>query len=400
MKIFLILIRMAKFIKISIVFVMTLERGIIKMKYYSVPSDFQLNTIDKYNKLNNEFTTSLVNETYGQLTVGVSHESGRLYDDIPKIDLKQLEKYVTYSKNKNIDFNYTLNGTCMGNKEFTNEGIKNLKKFFKDLENIGVQSVTLALPSLFEIVKSIDCKLEIKSSTLCQVTNANKAISLKKLGADRIVVEESINRDFSTLQRITNAFGDKVEVIVNTLCNKDCIYRPFHYNQMSHDCVLTNEESIKDHYNNLCIMKRIESLSNLLKINWIRPEDIELYTQVGINHFKIQGRNAVMKGNCYKVVRSYFEESFDGNLMDLLELYSNLCSFKIYIDNKRLDGYVEKFFQNRDFCKRDCENCKYCDNVIMNCLDYEKSLKVNELANKFYGGYDKFLNTIKEALQS
>ncbi len=81
-------------------------------------------------------------------------------------------------------------------------------------------------------------------------------------------------------------------------------------------------------------MKRCESPANLLRMAWIRPEDLKYYTAIGIHYFKIQGRQAALKGDIVKTVQCYMEQSFEGNLMELLDAFSPTNSFQVFIDNK------------------------------------------------------------------
>lgn len=373
------------------------------MKYFCVPADFKKETIDKYAVLNSQYKDSKVIETFGVITVGNTLESGRSADLLPPIDIVGLKEYISYSKSKDIDFNYTLNGSTMYNREFTEEGIRKIKKFLKDLYDAGVRSLTVTLPSVIELVQSTGLDFKIKVSTICQINNANKALSYKKMGVERIVPEEAINRDFGTLKSIVDVFGDKVEVITNVVCHKECIYRLFHYNQMSSDSVNITSEASANYYSHKCMNRRYEDISNIMKLSWIRPEDIKCYTEIGINYFKLQGRQAVLKGDPVRVVESYFKESFDGNLMELLDMFSPTNSFTIYVDNKKLDGFIEPFFKQDNFCKHNCTACRYCESFARKAIDYDKAQEIVELSRKFYKEYDpysKLLSVVNEESSS
>jgi hypothetical protein len=39
------------------------------------------------------------------------------------------------------------------------------------------------------------------------------------------------------------------------------------------------------------MMKRCESVSNIMRMVWVRPEDIKHYVNIGINIFKLQSRS-------------------------------------------------------------------------------------------------------------
>ena len=91
-------------------------------------------------ELNEKYTESKVIETYGQVTIDNYIGSGRAYDLLPQVDLEALEKYIAYSRERGIGFNYTLNSTCMGNMEFTREGILKIIRFLDELHRVGVFS--------------------------------------------------------------------------------------------------------------------------------------------------------------------------------------------------------------------------------------------------------------------
>lgn len=366
------------------------------MKYFNVPADFKNETIEQYAKLNNEYDDSRVHETYGQITVGNCIGSGRAYDLLPKVDINQLKSYISYSKKNNIGFNYTLNTTCMGNMEFSKEGISRIVQFLNELDSAGVRSLTVTLPPLIEIIRAHQYDFEIKASTVCQIINANKAVAYKKLGVDKIVIDETINRDFEKLKSIVSAFGDKVEIITNVICHKNCIYEMFHHNQTSHDSGIDSNESSSTYYSHRCFMKRCESAGNIMKLAWIRPEDMKFYTDIGINYFKLQGRQAVMNGEPVRTVKHYFDEDFNGNLMDLLDMFSPTNSFEINIDNKKLNGFIEPFVNNPHFCKNNCSDCNYCENFAEKNINYKEIDKVFNLASKFYNQYDQFTNWVNE----
>ncbi|MDR2932156.1 MAG: U32 family peptidase [Oscillospiraceae bacterium] len=358
------------------------------MNYFNIAADMKTETVDQYEELNNRYPDSKIVETFGQISVDNIYGSGRPGDMMPKTDMAALERYVDYSRNKGLGFSYTLNALCLSNREFTEEGLNGIGRFFEQLYEIGVSSLTLAIPALIDFVKRAKYKFEIKASTLCDITNANKALAYGELGADRLVAHESINRDFETLRDIREAFGATTEVIVNVICHKNCIFRPFHQIQGSHNTE-SGDESPR-YYSHKCMLRRAESIDNLLKLNWIRPEDLGYYTDIGINHFKIQGRHTVIGGDPVRTAEAYMAQSYDGNLLDLLDMFNPSNSFSVYIDNKALDGFVETYATHPGFCKNNCSKCGYCMSYAKKCIDEDKANEIGELARRFYEEYDPF----------
>lgn len=366
------------------------------IRYYCMPADFKKETIDRYDELNRQYEMSKIIETYGNISIRNSMESGRVSRQLPEVDLYELKEYIQYSKEKNIDFNYTLNGTHMNNFEFSREGVLKIRQFLESLYQVGVRSLTLALPSLIELVKSLKYDFKIKASTLCQIINANKALAYKNMGVERIVVDESINRDFGRLKQIRNRFGDGVEMIVNPICLKDCTYRMFHYNQISSDSKGKDSDISVNFYEHRCVLQRNRNVSNLLRMCWVRPEDIKYYASTGINYFKLQGRQLVHTGgDALRTIQAYFKEDFDGDLLDIINMFRPINSFNIRLDNKKLEGFIKPFYENENFCRRDCEACNYCDKYAKNIIDFKKAKEIIQLAGKFYNEYDKFMGMLK-----
>lgn len=360
------------------------------MKYFIMPADFKKETIDEYEKLNNTYKDSRVIETYGNITIESNMESGRAVSQLPVVDLLGLQEFIAYSKQKNIDFNYTINAPHSQNKEFSEKGVLEIKNFLRNLYEVGCRSLTIALPSLVELVKSTGYDFKIKASTLCQITNANKALAYKRMGMERIVPDESINKDFFALKRIRDAFGDKIEIIVNPICYKDCIYRMFHYNQVAVDSVGVTNEVSTNYYEHRCVLQRYGDISNLLKLGWVRPEDLKYYTRIGIYYFKLQGRHLVLKGDAVRTLKAYLDETFDGDVMDLINMFYPINYFRVPLDNKKLDGFLKPFYEKENFCRRECAKCGYCEGFAREIIDYEKAKEVIGLAKNFYNSYDQY----------
>ncbi len=364
------------------------------MKYFSVPADFKKETIDEYVKLNNAYRDAKIVETYGNITIGDNLGSGRVVSSLPRADLLDLLEYIRYAEERDIGFNYTLNNPYMQNREFTDEGIKGILEHLSGLYEIGVRTLTISMPSLISLVKNSQYDFKVKVSTICHITNVNKARAFLRMGIERLVLDESIHRDFKTLRRIVDAAGDKCELIVNTMCHRNCIYRPFHYNQTGGDSVGKSNEVAVNFFEHNCMLQRYENMSELLKLGWIRPEDLKYYTGIGIHYFKLQGRQHVLNGNHIRAIECYFKESYDGNLMDLLDMFNFRYSFKVYLDNKKLDGFITPFVNQENFCRNDCSHCRYCEAFAPKCMDRKEAEATIKAAKKFYHEFDQFKGLI------
>lgn len=360
------------------------------ISYFSVPADFRQSTIDRYVQLNEAYSDSRLLETYGSITVNNLMKSGRSIEGLPRVDFYELKQYVDYSRERGIGFNYTLNASFMNNDEFTREGISEILEFLMRLYEAGIRSLTVAMPSLIDIIRRSSYPFQIKASTICQITNANKAMEFKRMGVERIVVDESINRNFVKLKQISNTFDGPVEIIVNSICFIDCVYRIFHYNQISADSI-TSENPISAHYfSNRCLLRRFRNIDSLLKLSWVRPEDLIYYNNIGIYNFKIQGRQLIQTGDPVRMLECYFDRKFCGNLMDLLDCFSNINSFKVKVDNRKLDGFLEPIALGKIICPNNCENCYYCYNYAQTAIDDQELTEIYALCAQYMEAYDGF----------
>lgn len=343
------------------------------MKYFCMPSDFKNETIDKYCEINNRYHHSKIIETFGQLAPDTVFGSCRYPRGLPEVDIHKLEDYVKYCSEKGIEFNYVINATCMSNEELTKPGYKKVKDFFEMLEGIGIGWVTISLPSLMETAKYAAPNLKIKASTVCQINSPHKAKFYEELGIKRIVLDEDIYREFNTLKSIRKVYTGDIEIIINSFCVNDCPYKMFHYNSFSHSHTNMDECS---YFNSRCQNIHIGA-ENYMKLNWIRPEDIHYFHDIGINYFKIQGRTNVYSGDPVKAATHYIEENYEGDLINLLELFSSskpLTLAGCKIDNSKLDGFFKKFVDDSGFCTKVCSKCGYCKGFA------EKSISKADIA--------------------
>ncbi len=329
------------------------------MKYFCPPADFKYETIDRYAELNSQYGHSKITETYGQLAPDSLFGSCRSPKNLPAVDMEQLEKYVKYSRDKGIEFNYVINASCMGNDELVKEGFHKVCDFLEKLQEIGVQWITLCLPSLMEIAKYKAPGLKIKASTVCLINSPTKAEFYDELGIKRLVLDEDIYKRFDILKNIRKAYSGDLEIIVNSFCRTDCPYKTFHYNSFSHSHLYKDKYP---YYGTRCNNIHIGG-ENLIRLNWIRPEDLHHYSEIGIDYFKFQGRSNVLDGNPAKAVTHYIEENYEGDLISLLELFSESRPFAITMaemDNRKLDGFLDRFVQDPGFCSKLCRECGYC----------------------------------------
>jgi len=349
-----------------------------------------------------------VYEVYGKLTSDY-FGGGRPSFYLPDVDRAGLVRFVDRCHARGIGFNYLLNASAMGNTEFTREGQRQMEEMLDWLDGTGVDSVTVANVFFLRLVKRRHPRLRVRVSSHRFTDNARKVRFWVDNGADYIVVSEvNIHREFKVLEAMRKAAGDtELQLIVNNWCRQDCAIAGNHAVTLSAASQANSRGFPLDYCSLVCNDLRLRHPVNYVRANWIRPEDLHFYEDLGYHNFKIVERNTPTRILLDRV-KAYAERRYDGNLLDLVQNYAypedkfgdkakdaysyrrlikyfakpsqvNLVKFAkvidfgrtasvlyplrgpnpVHIDNRALDGFMERF--RTEGCQdRDCETCRYC----------------------------------------
>lgn len=353
-----------------------------------IPADFDYETLKAICDIDNN---NEVYEMYGNLNPSpfLSSGRGKKSELLPKVDWEGLEQYVKELCSVGKNFDYTLNPGCISNYELVPSGREHIIEFVKKLKSLGVKSITVAIPAMIEIIKNNVPDIEVCASAIVGIDTVNKAKFYSDLGADRLVLKEDICRDFNLIKKIADTVKLPIEVVANCHCQFDCPLRAFHYNSIAH-YIEDGTNYYKGFYTDIC-----ENRNNneILKIRWIRPEDIKYYEEAGVTYFKIIGRTYAKETDLIRTCKAYINRSFSGNYIELLNNFPKNVKVGLNLDNRKLDGFIDYFLNNKSNCNVNCGTvCNYCISY------FEKNFKSNdkgknELNEAFVKyGITKFIN--------
>lgn len=256
-----------------------------------------------------------------------------------------------------------MNASCMGGRHLTDEGLHRYMSYLEILARAGVDAVTLADPYLIEVA-SRNFSFDVIVSCISFVDSPEKAIFYEELGADGITVDTSINRDFHVLEAIRDAVSCDIRVLVNEGCLYKCPFRYFDFNVVSHTSGPPPVPKISfNYYQRKCRSLRVKKPWLVMKANWVRPEDLKAYEEIGIDTFKISGRNQPVNW-VIETIKTYKSRDFSGNLIDLLD-YSRSMKHLFYIPNKKLDGAIDRWKS----CDRNCHRCGFCKDLTAQIME-------------------------------
>ena len=325
--------------------------------FFSFPTRFAPDEIATVTALNGETDRGRLVEMYGGATPD-PFGSGRTAGLLPKVSLDQLLEFAAAARLAGINFNYTLNGACLGGREFTKAGRRDLTRFMEKLEKGGITAITIAIPSLIEFAaRNFPC-FEVAASVILRIDSAAKARQVEDLGAKRIILFEDVSRNFAVIDQIRASCAAELELMANSPCTFGCLFREMHYNLVSH----SHQDGCGDYdlWLARCSVMKYENPAETLRARGlIRPEDIATYTQRGVRYFKLVGRESD-KANQAAIARAYLAGRFDGNMFELFaRAAGTIPAFSL--DNRQLDGFLDPFVAGKLSCTAGCHYCGYCD---------------------------------------
>ncbi|RMH54335.1 MAG: hypothetical protein D6679_13805 [Candidatus Hydrogenedentota bacterium] len=330
---------------------------------------------------------------------GVIEIYGRMEDDgygggrhrflVPKIGRRRLERHVADAREKGIGFNYLLNAADGGTGDaVTPSGFRRLRRFLSWLVEIGVESVTVVSPFLLRVVKE-HTPLKVRVSVFARADDERKVASWLDLGASIVVLDSMlVNRDPKRLARLAKKFdSNTLEIFVNNRCELGCAWAPCHAKDIGE--ASRNLIPRPDACYFQCQAEFARDPARLMMQDWIRPEDLHLYEELGYRRFKIAGRGCSTE-RLVQRVQAYSSRRFDGNLLDLLArgnvhldprtafstfFLSGLRHLRLlrqasrtadriekdlWIENRALDGYLEAVFRKGGCLPEKCFRCSLC----------------------------------------
>ena len=282
-----------------------------------------------------------VDEVYGKLPADSVGGGRPSYMGTP-LGWRKLAEYVAALSGQGIAFNYLLNSSCYGNREWGRSWQRQLMRLMARLKKAGILRVTVATPYLLELVKARFPEFRVRVGIFAQVDTPTRARFWEDLGADAITLESfSINRDLERLAAIRAAVDCDLQLIANHACLPNCPMQPYHQNGFAHSSAGDGGLFI-DYCLLRCARKRLQDPSLFIKAGWIRPEDLSAYEALGFHSFKLLERG-IPSAELIRRLDAYTTGKSGPNLANLVLSYG----FREPLKRSRFWG-VQHFFKPRD----------------------------------------------------
>lgn len=334
--------------------------------------------LDELNKLNQK---NKITEVYGSERAAAQYTARPAFR-LPEVTHAEFKGYIQELQKLSIDFLYTFNTSVVSKQDMIKEK-KKIQKHVESLIDIGVKGFVVTLPFVAMLIREVDTGTKIHVSTIAHIDTITQInIWKEKYDISSVCMNLQKNREINFLERCArycNENAIKLELIVNEFCGNGsnngathCIYRDHCYSL--HSLGYSKEEyNIEQYPMSECMASRKDA-KQWMKMNYIRPEDIKKYEDIGINNFKITGRTGTQE-YLKSVIAAYIEERYEGNLLHLWRHLENIedaeFSPHIILENNKLNDFVDFWFKHPNHrCSEEvCGiTCNYCERY------YEKNV--------------------------
>lgn len=279
---------------------------------------------------------------------------------------KQLEYELKRIKNMRIKLNLLLNSSCWGGETlsvFLGNLVISIVDYLK--ENIGIDSITSFSPVVSYLIKKNFPEIEIRASVNMRIGTIKSMEQLKEL-YDSFVMQREYNRDFKRIDELKEwceKNGKKLILLANSGCINFCPVQIFHDNVISHELDVHTRANIIEEIPGNCwsFYRDKENWKYLLTNSWIRPEDLHYYS----DYFDVVKLATRINPFPEKVIKAYYDEKYEGNLLDLFEPSHSQILYPYIIENSK---FPDDWFENIIKCDKNCENCFYCEDILKKVL--------------------------------
>jgi len=285
--------------------------------------------------------------------------SGRNF--VHEVDIPEIARQVSFAGKYNVKISLAFNTVCFGKKKFCRSFQQDLRHLMRELESIGIDRIIVSDPYIMEIIMDEVPEVKIIVSVFSEVDSINRLEFYNRMGVDRIIIPHELNRNLGRLKEFVEKSLCDLEVILNLGCSHYCARADCHSMFTGHYTDAMRRKVFGDCYNAWCNKFKLDRPRDFLSQDWIRPEDVYRYEEIGIKYFKIAGR-ATSTTWVIRAANAFLDRKYSGNIFNLISTYYPFIDrmpgkkSPLFIANRQLDKYMDILYS----CGHRCDQCERC----------------------------------------
>ena len=348
------------------------------MYQVSTPRPFSKKMIDYLLEINKNIQKSRITSLYFGLPGDASDATGFEQSRFKigyKTDFEYWKPLIEYSFEKGFDFIYLLNSPSISALETNNgkDALERLDKLINNLRGLGCNKLRICNPQLIEYLNQQYPDMNIHLSTSLEYQNIKQYSNLFSMfrNIKEFVPAFDLNKNFRFLKNIKSKFPDiEIELMVNEGCLAGCPIRNYHNLFLPVENKIDSEQIFNGaFFINKCRQQTKDLFFQICHPNIIYPWQLEEYSKIGINRFKLVGSNSFdfPKGKSL-IYYGYYLKGVDNidNILDVpikkFNYYIAHSDFPYLIkDVKKYLPDIKQFVKKGHLCTSVCGvKCNYC----------------------------------------
>ena len=337
---------------------------------FSVPMPFSEWQIKKISEINQRLSESKITSLYNCLPANCEEstgfEQGRV--SVEKFTLHDYLKVAESSINNGFKVVYLLNNPLykIGENDDVEIKLQKIDRLINEFRKVGSIAFRVTNTHLLEYFAKNYPDIELYASTSQEFYSIKQYDNLFKLfpQVKNVIPSCDANKNFLFLKNFKKKYPNvNIELMVNEGCSAGCPMRNEH-------CISAANNLDLEFHEKCCPRDNMSFWLDVCKSNIIFPWEIKEYSAIGINHFKMPGRNSMdfFSGECLKTYYKYLLS------IEKPKELENICFNKLIfrysnweikdIDFQSIKKYLPKishFKKQGHLCSSVCGvKCKYC----------------------------------------
>lgn len=290
--------------------------------------------------------------------------SGRNMNYLTKFSnaIEKLKQDLFWCRKQGLKLDLLFNGNCYGDDFFSKRLQEKVYSVLEELSAIDLTPEVVTTTSQF-IAKVIKIKypdIDIRASVNMRI-ESTKAFEYISDVFDSLYICRDFQRDRSYLSKFSEwckAHNKKLCMLVNSACLRFCPVQIYHDNSLCHTKEDFHDLEIELQFPmRLCgrVFMKPGNEVELLKMSWIRPEDIQYYSPY-VSVMKLATRVTMHPET---MIKAYAEGHYEGDLLECIGAKQR----GFILDNTAFpDDWVESGIAQK--CAIDCTNCGKCHSIL------------------------------------